>query len=119
MTGTIKPGSKRARAMTRRPDGTFGPWKGGQRKGQLKKKANTFHGIAVHIGKEFKRQHGRPAKVGDIVRFKRSDGTYHKQAEWYVKTKFGWRKSRTGQKRPGAGQIRKILTISRKGRATS
>lgn len=115
MPGKIKPGSKRARAMNRRADGTFGPWKGGLKKSQLKKKKNTFRGIAVHVGKEFKRQRGKVAKVGDIVRFKKSDGTYHKQAEWYVKTKFGWRKARTGQARPSAKQIITVLKTSRKG----
>lgn len=116
MPGKIKAGSKRAKAMNRRADGTFGPWKGGLKKSQLKKKQNTFQGIAVHIGKEFKRQSGRVAKVGALVRFKKADGTYHKQAEWYVRTKFGWRKSRTGQTRPTAGQVARVLETSRKGR---
>lgn len=118
MPGQIKAGSKRAKSMNRRANGTFGPWKGGLKKSQLKKKENTFQGIAVHIGKEFKRQRGRVAKVGDIVRFKKLDGTYHKQAEWYVKTKFGWRKSRTGQTRPNHWGITAVLNSSRKGRAS-
>jgi len=115
MTGKIKAGSKRARAMNRRANGTFGPWKGGLKKSQLKKKKNRFHGIAIHLGKEFKKQHRRLARIGDIVRFKKSDGTYHKQAEWYVKTKFGWRKARTGQARPSENQIITVLKTSRKG----
>ena len=116
MPGKIKAGSKRARSMNRRADGTFGPWKGGLKKSQLKKKENTFQGIAVHIGKEFLRQHNRLSKVGDCVRFKKLNGTYHKQAEWYVKTKFGWRKSRTGQTVPNACQVKTVLKTSRRGR---
>lgn len=116
MAGKIRGSAKRARALNRRKDGTFGPWKGGLKKSQLKKKSNTFQGIAVHIGKEFKRQRGRVAQVGEAVRFKKSDGSYHKQAEWYVKTKFGWRKARTGQRKPTQSQITNILKISRKGR---
>jgi len=59
---------KRQKAVVRRKDGTFKVWKGGKRKQDLKKKRNNFHGIAIHLGKEFSRQHGRPAKVGEIVR---------------------------------------------------
>jgi len=70
--------AKRKRALNRRANGTFGPWKGGKTKSQLKKKENTFQGIAIHIGKEFKKQHGRKAKVGEVVRTKRQDGEYHK-----------------------------------------
>jgi len=118
MPGKIKAGSKLAKSMNRRADGTFGPWKGGLKKSELKKKENTFQGIAVHIGKEYKRQWGKVAKVGNVVRFKKLDGTFHKQAEWYVKTKFGWRKSRTGQTIPNWRQIQTVLKTSRKGRAS-
>ena len=116
MPGKIKAGSKRAKSMQRRADGTFGPWKGGLKKSQLKKKENTFQGIAVHIGKEFKKQHNKIAKVGNVVRFKKLDGTYHLQAEWYIKTKFGWRKTRTGQRKPNDYEAKQVLKTSRKGR---
>jgi len=115
MAYKISQSKKRRKALNRRADGTFGAWKGGKTKAQLKKKRNPFKGIAIHIGKEFVRQHGRKARVGSICRFKKSDGSFHKQAEWYVKTKYGWRKTRTRQRKPTRPQIARILKISRKG----
>ena len=115
MAYKISQSKKRRSALNRRPDGTFGPWRGGKTKAQLKKKRNPFQGIAIHIGKEFARQHGRTARIGSICRFKKSDGSFHKQAEWYIKTPHGWRKSRTRQRKPTRDQIVKILKISRKG----
>lgn len=107
---------KRKKHLNRRKNGTFGPWKGGKKKSQLKKKRNSFQGISIHLGKEFKRQHGRTMKPGDIVRTKKKDGTYHKQAEWYVKTPHGMRKSRTQFKRPTKAQIKNVIKNSRPGR---
>jgi len=115
MAYKISRSKKRRSSLNRRSNGTFAPWRGGKTKAQLKKKRNPFQGIAIHIGKEFVKQHGRKAKVGSICRFKKSDGTFHKQAEWYVKTKSGWRKSRTRQRKPTRTQIARILKISRKG----
>jgi len=115
MAYKISQSKKRRASLNRRPDGTFGPWKGGKSKAQLKKKSNPFKGIAIHIGKEFVRQNRRKAKVGSICRFKKMDGSFHRQAEWYVKTKHGWRKSRTRQRKPKRSQIVNILKISRKG----
>lgn len=107
---------KRQQHVVRRKDGTFKKWKGGLDKKDLKKKQNNFHGIQIHLGKEYKRQNGAKAKLGDIVRTKNKDGSYHKQAEWYVRTKFGWRKTRTRDKKPTKSQILQIMKISRKGR---
>ncbi len=106
--------AKRQRACMRRRDGTFKKWRGGRTKAQLKKKRNTFQGIAVHIGKEYVRQHGRPARVGAIVRKKKLDGSYHRGAFWYVRTPNGWRKS--GPRKPTRAKIRALCRRSRKGR---
>ena len=104
--------AKRKRAAVRNPDGTFKEWRGGQRKQDMKKQKNNFHGIQTHIGKEFKRQHGRTAKVGDIVRTKKADGTHHKGAMWYIRTPHGWRKS--GQyAKPSKAKIKEIIKKSR------
>jgi len=103
MTGFTK---KRRRALKRNPDGTFKEWKGGRKKSELKKKSNTFQGIKVHIGKEFKRQHGRKAGLGSIVRTKKKDGNYHKGAFWYIKTKKGWR--RLGERKPSKALIKRV-----------
>lgn len=106
---------KRKRACIRRADGTFKKWRGGRTKSQLKKKRNTYQGIAVHIGKEFFRQRRRRARTGDIVRKKKKDGSYHRGADWYVKTKYGWRDSGSPIK-PTRAKIRRICARSRKGR---
>ena len=106
----------RKRAMNRRADGTFGPWTGGRTKRQLKKKRQSFQGISIHIGAEFKRQRGRKARVGDTVRTKRKDGGYHKGAYWYIHTDHGWRVSPTQTRKPGATTIRGVREASRPGR---
>jgi len=108
--------NKRKAALIRNPDGTFKEWRGGKTKAQLKKKENNFHGIAIHIGKEFKRQRGRTAKVGDIVRFKTKSGAYHKQAYWYIRTKNEWRRSPTMTRKPSKGTINSVNKNSRRGR---
>jgi len=104
----------RQAACVRDSKGRFKTWIGGRRKSQLKKQQNNFQGIAIHIGKEYKRQRGRPAQVGAIVRKKKSDGSYHRGAFWYVRTPNGWRKF--GSRKPTTSQIRRICTKSRKGR---
>ena len=106
---------KRKRACIRRADGSFKKWRGGRTKAQLKKKQNTFQGIAVHIGKEYVRQHGRAAKVGAIVRTKRKDGRFHKGAFWYVRTKHGWRSTGSTTK-PSRARIRQLCRRARPGR---
>ena len=106
---------KRKRACVRDSKGRFKRWKGGRTKSQLKKKRNTYQGIAVHIGKEYARQHGRPAKIGAVVRKKRKDGKFHRGADWYVKTRHGWRD--TGSpRRPTPARIRQICRRARTGR---
>ena len=85
---------KRQKAVIRRKNGTFKEWKGGRDLKDMKKKENNFQGIKIHIGKEFKRQHGRTAKIGETVRTKNKDGTYNKNAQTYIKTPKGWRKKR-------------------------
>ncbi len=73
---------------------------------------NNAHGIRVHIGMEFSRQHGRRARVGDVVRKKRKGGKYHKQAAWYVRTRYGWRDSGS-TRRPTAAEVRGICQRAR------
>ena len=107
----------RKRKLTRRSDGTFQNWMGGKTKDQLKKKQNNFQGIAIHIGKEFTKQNNKTAQTGDTVRFKTLSGKHHKQAEWYVKTKYGWRKH--GPAKPSKTYLVKVKegkTGHRKGR---
>lgn len=106
---------KRAARCRRRADGTFREWTGGKTKAELKKKENTAHGIRVHIGKEFVRQHGRTARVGECVRFKTKDGTYHEQADWYVRTPHGWRDTGSNRK-PTRTQIKRICDRARPSR---
>ena len=108
---------KRKKAMNRRADGTFGPWTGGKTKRQLKKPRQSQQGISIHIAAQFKKQRGRRAKVGDIVRTKRLDGKYHKGAYWYIKTHNGWRVSPTHTMKPSKAQIRKVDAASKPGRA--
>lgn len=98
--------------LIRNKNGTFRQWIGGITKG----KYTSFHGTMVHIGKEFTRQNNRPSGVGDVVRKKNKDGSYNKNAEWYVKTVYGWRRARTKNK-PTKAQISKINRLSRPGRA--
>jgi len=105
----------RAKALVRRKDGTFKVWKGGRKKSEMAKQQNNFHGIAVHIGKEYKRQHGKPAKIGSIVRTKKKDGTYHKGAYWYIRTAKGWRKSPTAEQKPSKAVIKQVMDNARTG----
>ena len=106
---------KRSSRLIRAKNGRFKKWRGGRTKSQLKKKRNTFQGIAIHIGKEYKRQHGQPARVGSIVRTKRKDGGYHRGADWYVKTRHGWRDSGSPTK-PTRAKIKRICARARTGR---
>jgi len=98
--------AKRESRLIRNEDGTFKKWTGGKTKAQLKKKQNNYQGIAVHIGKEFVKQNKRIARIGDCVRFKTKDGSYHEQAFWYVKTKFGWRKY--GPSKPSEAYLHRV-----------
>ena len=108
---------KREKKLIRDPKtGKFKKWMGGKTKRELAKKENTFHGIQTHIGKEFKRQHGRIAKPGEIVRTKTKSGRYHQGAYWYIRTEKGWRRSPTDTKKPGARIIKMVMEQSRTGR---
>ena len=111
--GTWTP--QREAKCTRDKRGRFVEWKGGYTKRQLTKKRNSFHGNAVHIGLEFKRQHGRTARTGEIVRTKTKAGRYHRTAVWYVKTPMGWRE--TGSKRrPTPARIQALCKKARTGK---
>lgn len=107
MTGWTR---SRARALTRDAKGRFKRWKppAGEKK-DTSRKTGDFHGIKTHIGKEFEKQRGRVAKLGDIVRTKKADGTYHRGAFWYIKTRRGWR--RFGLKKPTRAQIIKACVV--------
>ena len=105
----------RKKSLIRDSKGRIKEWKGGKSKKDLRRKKVNFQGISIHIGKEFKRQNGRVAKIGDTVRTKTNSGNYHKSAEFYVKTKNGWR-STGNQRKPTQAQINKINENSRKGR---
>lgn len=94
--------------VSRNKNGTYQNFKGGE--------DTTWHGTRVKIGKEHKRQTGRKAKPGDIVRNKNKDGTYNKGSPWQIFTPFGWRKSKTGKKKPTQKQINKQIKKSRPGR---
>ncbi len=106
---------KRKSRLIRDTKGRFKRWTGGRTKSQLKKKRNTYQGIAVHIGKEYARQHGRAAPIGSAVRKKRKDGKYHRGADWYVRTKHGWRDTGSPM-RPSAARIRQLSRNARPGR---
>jgi len=107
----------RRKKLVRNPDGTFKEWKGGRDIDDLPDKdRSNAHGVATHLGKEYKRQHGRTAKTGDIVRTKTKDGTYHKQASYYIRTPHGWRESPTEKKRPTKKTIDRVCSTARPGR---
>jgi hypothetical protein len=97
--------------VRRRKDGTFKAWPGGR----PDKRNSSFRGIHLHINNDFKAQHhGRAPRVGDVVRHKNKNGSYHEQAEWYIKTPYGWRKSLTGKNKPSAAQVKNQIKRSRK-----
>ena len=66
------------------------------------------------IGREYKRQHGRVAEVGDIVRRKNGNGSYDKGSVWYIKTKHGWRSSPSKKRKPSKSQIKRACSESDK-----
>lgn len=67
---------KRAARVRRRPDGAIKEWTGGRTLSTLPKQRNDFQGIATHIGELFAREHGRPARVGDLHRTRTTSGQY-------------------------------------------
>ncbi len=94
--------------VTRNKNGTIRNFKGGEN--------TTWHSTRIKIGNEFKRQKGRKAKPGDIVRDKNKNGTYNKGSPWQIMTFFGWRKSKTGKKKPTRSQVDKQIKSSKPGR---
>jgi len=94
--------------VTRNKNGTIRNFKGGEN--------TTWHSALVKIGKEFKKQFGRSAKPGDIVRHKNQNGTYNKGSPWQIRTPHGWRKSKTGMRKPTKSQINNQIKSSRPGR---
>lgn len=109
---------QRARALVRAPSGRFKLWRGGASIATSKIKHNNYQGIATHIGQGFKREHGRPARVGEIHRTRTKSGAYHKQAVWYIRTPKGWRKSPTMTRKPTSAEISAELARARLGRRT-
>lgn len=109
-------GKKKKRRLKVKPvrnkQGQFKKWPGGD---SAKQNGYSHHGTMVHIGKEFVRQNNRVAKVGDSVRTKTKDGTYNKNAPWYIKTQHGWRKTAYSNK-PTKNQTKETLDKSRPGR---
>lgn len=106
----------RARKVRRRADGTFLPWPGGRSLRTIRAQRQSFQGIAAHIGAGFRAQHGRPARTGDLFRWRKADGTYHRQAFWYIKTPRGWRRSPTGTRKPSAATVRLVCANAKPGR---
>lgn len=94
--------------VTRNKNGTIRNFKGGEN--------TTWHSHLVSLGKEFVRQKGRKAKTGDIVRQKNKDGSYNKGSPWQIRTPHGWRKSKTGKRKPTKSQINSQMKSSRPGR---
>lgn len=107
---------KRAARARRRPDGTFIEWTGGRTLASLPKQRNDYQGIATHIGELFAREHGRKPRPGDLHRTRTKDGSYNKQAAWYIYTPHGWRKSPTKTTRPSDRTVAQVLAASRPGR---
>lgn len=89
-------------------------WPGGKTAG--KKGDKTWHGTRIRLGREFKRQRKRKAKPGDIVRDRDKDGSYNRSSPWHIFTRFGWRKSPSGKKKPAKSTITRTLEGARKGR---
>jgi hypothetical protein len=105
---------KREKYLIRDKHGRFKEWRGGITY------TKTHHGLMTHIGVEFKRQNGRKARVGDVVRKKIKSGAYHKEADWYCRTRYGWREMQTlgytGKRKPTRKEINVVLKRARPGR---
>jgi hypothetical protein len=99
----------RSSKLRRAKDGRFKLWIGGQGPGDYNQA-----GLKIHIGKEFKRQHGHAASPGDVVRKKILNGQFHKGAEWWIMGREGWQNAGTKQNRPTAAEIKEILKTGRK-----
>jgi len=106
---------KREARLIRGHDGRFREWTGGRELEDPPKQRNSFQGIATHIGKEFERQHGHTAAVGEVVRTKRKNGQFFDQANWYIRTHKGWRESSSRSSRPTAEDIEAAIKKARRG----
>ena len=100
---------KRKKRLIRNPDGSFKKWIGG-------KTGETHHGTMIKFGKYFKKQHGRKARVGDVVIRLKTDGSTDRRSNYHIKTQHGWREAPSKTRKPTKTEIRKILENSRKGR---
>ena len=91
--------------VNRNSDGSFKDLpKGGHTK---------YSSMIVKIGKEYKRQNGRAAKSGDIVRRKNYDGSYNKGSVWYIRTPKGWTRSPSKKRKPTKAQIKRVCRDSK------
>ena len=97
--------------VRRRKDGSFKSWPGGK----PDNRDSSAKGLKIHMDAMFRRLHERPSRVGDVVRMKNRDGTFHQQSWWYVKTEFGWRRSKTAQVKPTAAEVKDQIKRSRPG----
>lgn len=102
---------EREACLRRRKNGRFGVWVGGQGEGDYNQA-----GLNIHIGKEFKRQHGHTGGLGALVRKKTLDGDYHKGAEWWIHGIYGWANAGTKDAKPTEAQVREILRTGHKPR---
>ncbi len=80
-----------------------------------KGKQSKYQAMMVKIGREFKRQNGKAAEPGDIVRRRKLDGSYDKGAFWYIRTPHGWRSSPSKKRKPTESQIKRVCLESKKG----
>ncbi|MBN2334104.1 hypothetical protein JXL21_00995 [Candidatus Bathyarchaeota archaeon] len=69
------------------------------------------HAIRVKLDEEYKRQNGKAAKIGDVVRKKNLDGFYNKSSVWYIFTPEGWNKSPSKKRKPAKTQIKRVCQI--------
>jgi hypothetical protein len=104
--------AKREARCVRDSRGRFKKWTGGLSRAEDPRDSSRA-GLYRHISADFRKLKGRAPRVGDIHRCVDSDGSYHAQAFWYVRTKNGWRRSPTEQRKPTKAQIRKVNDRSR------
>lgn len=64
--------------------------------------------LILKYSQEFRRQFGKAAKLGDIVRLKNIDGSYNGSSGWYIYTKSGWMKSPSKKRKPTEPQIKRV-----------
>ena len=84
----------------RNPDGSYSDLPGSNHSKQDE--------LTLKYSQEFRRQNGRAAKVGDIVRQKNIDGSYNKSSGWFIYTKRGWVRSPSKKRKPTESQIKRV-----------